>query len=116
MRPFDPPNVAGWDETRWLDTSTFRGRWTAANRILRDEEIDPDEDYPATETSDEAIAQALSYWGNPTISEATRAELAGFCDRVAEVATQPWQQEAFRALRQNALRMLIATSPDLMTC
>jgi uncharacterized protein (DUF1800 family) len=116
MRPFDPPNVAGWDETRWLDTSTFRGRWTAANRIVRDEEIDPDEDYPATETTDEAIAQALAYWGNPTISGATRAELAGFCDRVAEAATQPWQQDSFRALRQNALRMLIATSPDLMAC
>ena len=26
-----------------------------------------------------------------------------------------WQQETYRALRQNALRMLIATSPDFQT-
>ncbi len=31
QRLFFPPNVAGWDDDRWLDTSTFRGRWTAAN-------------------------------------------------------------------------------------
>ena len=36
--------------------------------------------------------------------------------RVEAAATHEWQQDYFRALRQNALRMLIATSPDLMTC
>ena len=30
QRLFLPPNVAGWDESRWLDTATFRGRWFAA--------------------------------------------------------------------------------------
>ncbi len=29
---FYPPNVAGWDYTRWLNTATFLGRWTAAGR------------------------------------------------------------------------------------
>jgi Protein of unknown function (DUF1800) len=24
---FYPPNVAGWDDSRWLDTATWRGRW-----------------------------------------------------------------------------------------
>ena len=33
---FYPPNVAGWDDTRWLDTATFRGRWIAVQRILQD--------------------------------------------------------------------------------
>ena len=28
-------------------------------------------------------------------------------------ATEDWQQSTYRALRQNALRMLIATSPDM---
>ena len=32
---FYPPNVAGWDDTRWLDTATFRGRWIAVERILQ---------------------------------------------------------------------------------
>ena len=31
------------------------------------------------------------------------------------VAKEPWQQETYAILRQNALRMLIATSPDLHT-
>ena len=30
QRLFYPPNVAGWDDTRWLDTATFRGRWLVA--------------------------------------------------------------------------------------
>ena len=34
QRLFYPPNVAGWDDTRWLDTSTFRGRWAIANEAL----------------------------------------------------------------------------------
>ena len=31
QRLFMPPNVAGWDDERWLDTATFRGRWWVAN-------------------------------------------------------------------------------------
>ena len=31
---FQPPNVAGWDDTRWIDTATWRGRWMAANYAL----------------------------------------------------------------------------------
>ena len=27
QRLFNPPNVAGWDDSRWLDTNAFRGRW-----------------------------------------------------------------------------------------
>ncbi len=32
QRLFLPPNVAGWDDDRWLDTATFRGRWMTANQ------------------------------------------------------------------------------------
>ena len=35
QRVFRPPNVSGWDETRWLDTSSFRGRWIAGALRLR---------------------------------------------------------------------------------
>ena len=34
QRLFYPPNVAGWDDERWLDTATFRGRWSIANTAL----------------------------------------------------------------------------------
>ena len=30
---FMPPNVSGWDDTRWLDTATFRARWMMAQYI-----------------------------------------------------------------------------------
>ncbi|HET9157644.1 MAG TPA: DUF1800 domain-containing protein, partial [Myxococcaceae bacterium] len=31
---FYPPNVAGWDDNRWLDTNTMRGRWLCATEVL----------------------------------------------------------------------------------
>ena len=116
MRPFRPPNVAGWDEERWLDTSTFRGRWQIAVEIVNDEQIDPDRDYDPDETPAQAIAAALDYWGKPTISIDTRAALTTFCRRVENSVSASWQRDYFRALRQNALRMLIATSPDMSAC
>jgi hypothetical protein len=27
-----------------------------------------------------------------------------------------WQETSYRALRQNALRLMLATSPDMQTC
>ena len=38
-----------------------------------------------------------------------------FSNQVERIATEEWQQRSYRALRQNALRMLIATSPDFHT-
>jgi hypothetical protein len=32
---------------------------------------------------------------------------------VAQSATADWQQETFRLLRQNALRLLVATCPEM---
>ena len=32
---FYPPNVAGWDDSRWLDTATFRARWEIAGYAIR---------------------------------------------------------------------------------
>ena len=32
---FYPPNVAGWDDARWLDTATFRARWEIAGYAMR---------------------------------------------------------------------------------
>ena len=40
---FVPPNVSGWDDTRWLDTATFRARWQMAQRDLPARRLDPDE-------------------------------------------------------------------------
>jgi uncharacterized protein (DUF1800 family) len=116
MRLFRPPNVAGWDESRWLDTSTFRGRWYAASQLTRDEQVDVDNTYPADETPAEAIDAARAYWGKPTLSQTTIDALTAFCEAVETAATENWEKHQFRALRQNALRMLIATAPDLQAC
>ena len=114
QRLFDPPNVAGWDETRWLDTARLGGRWDAAAKSTALDEIDT-EKYDAKETPKEALNRALKYWGKPTLSDRTRKELLHFAVRVEKIAREDWQQESYRALRQNALRMLIATSPDYQT-
>ena len=113
QRPFRPPNVAGWDEERWLDTSSWRGRWFAASYIT-----DPDElkgTYSKTETPDEAVDNALGYWGDPVIDSATRAGLEDFCETVEDGITADWQKSDHRRLRQNALRMMIAMSPEMQT-
>ena len=114
QRLFRPPNVAGWDEQRWLDTARISGRWTAAAYNTRDDEEDTDT-YDENETASEAVRKALRFWGNPSISPKTRSELQRFASRVESVATADWQQGTYRALRQNALRILIVMSPELQT-
>ena len=116
QRVFRPPNVSGWDETRWLDTSTFRGRWYAASYVARADEIDTDADYDQAETPEAAVERALAYWAGPTLTDATRQELVAFGEAVEAAITGSWQRRPVRILRQNALRMLIATSPDLQAC
>jgi uncharacterized protein (DUF1800 family) len=116
---FEPPNVAGWDDTRWLDTATWRGRWDCANTALEKTSLDPDRKhlrYPRKETAARAVASARAHLGHPTLTKATARQLTAFAKRAGHVAKADWQQEAYPVLRQNALRILIATSPDLHTC
>ena len=114
QRLFDPPNVAGWDETRWLDTARISGRWEAASHNTRDVTVDAD-GYDPAETASAAVRKALRFWGNPAISKRTRGELQRFARRVEDAAREDWQQGSYRALRQNALRILIVTSPEFQT-
>lgn len=115
QRPFRPPNVAGWDDERWLDTSSWRGRWFAASYITSQDDLKPDE-YTRNETASEAVDKALSYWGNPVISAATRNELEAFGKAVEEEIEGDWHERTYRGLRQNALRMMIPMSPEMQTC
>jgi uncharacterized protein (DUF1800 family) len=115
QRLFLPPNVAGWDEERWLDTSSYRGRWHAVAEITRDDQADPD-DYSKTETPAEAVDKALMFWGDPIIESSTRTALEGFASDVEGAIHAPSQKGYFRGLRQNAMRLLVATSHDMQTC
>lgn len=114
---FYPPNVAGWDETRWLDTSTYRGRWVAANQVAGPRARDPQEAGPEWRKLSAAhlVERALRFWGSPTISPATRAELLGFARRSLADATDDWQKDSYPLMTENALRQLVAVSPDLQT-
>jgi hypothetical protein len=112
---FYPPNVSGWDDTRWLDTSRMRARWNTVDYVLDDISVNAWSDpYSATETANEALARALASWGSPALRDEHRAELLDFAQRSEKLATVDWEQGPYRAMRQNALLQLIGTSPDLI--
>ncbi len=115
QRVFRPPNVAGWDETRWLDTSSFRGRWIAGAYVCEEDRANTDGEYSDTETAGEAVDKALRFWAEPAITPGTRTRLMDFANAALAGITNPgdWRQSAYRGLRQNALRMLIVNSPDM---
>jgi uncharacterized protein DUF1800 len=115
QRLFWPPNVAGWDDTRWLDTSRMRARWNIVNYALEGISVDPwNDDYSTTETAEQALARALASWGNPALREEHRAEMLEFARRAESLAIAGWQQGPYRAMRQNALLQLIGVSPDVI--
>ena len=115
QRLFDPPNVAGWNYARWLDTGTWTGRFTGIDYLLQDRIVSDKAKYPPLETPEQAVSKALRYWNNPQLTEATVRNLHGFAHRCQTLITQDWERVAYRILRQNALRALIAISPDMQT-
>ena len=112
---FWPPNVSGWDERRWLDTSTLRARWLMVTYALEADGYHDawEEPYETGETAAAAINKALQHWGWPAMRVEQQRELQALAARVERLAVEDWQQAPYRALRQNALRHLIAVSPDL---
>jgi hypothetical protein len=113
---FYPPNVAGWDDTRWLDTATFLGRWVGASRLLQDHEENANHPPPgAPPDAPTLVTRALEFWRNPPLSAGTAALLGEFAHRALADATADWERRAYPVLVENALRQLIAVSPDLQT-
>ena len=117
QRLFEPPNVAGWDYTHWLDTARWSGRLTAVNYALAGTVINPsDKHYPADETAPQAVQRALRYWADPALSPGTLKWLLAFSRRAGRLITADWMDVQYRILRQNALRALIPTTPEWQTC
>jgi hypothetical protein len=111
QRVYYPPDVAGWDDKRWLDTNTTLGRWEAVETALQgDTEAPGSSTYPA-ESPAEAVAKARAFWGSPTLTPASVSALQAFATAAIPPTAAPW----LRAQRQNALRQLIAGSPDYQT-
>ena len=114
---FRPPSVAGWDDDRWLDTGTLRGRWMTVTVLMERHTINGEQihAYDALETPDLAVRRALDYWGDPAMTAEGLAALTTFAATCLPVVMANWEQSYLRGLRQNALRHLLATSPDLQT-
>ncbi len=116
---FHPPNVAGWDESRWLDTATFRGRWVAANNALgleRARSRPRQTAYDQAETPEAARRQGARVLGQSRRSQPTTRRAPALRGRGGALANERWKRRSYPILRQNALRILVATSPDLQTC
>jgi len=113
MHLFYPPNVAGWNDQAWLDTSTLQARWNIVYEALYDRYVPVNNDYDKTETPAAAIAAALAFYGTPAMTAQSQAALLAFATSAIPGALAVWEQGTLRAQRQNALRHLIANSPDL---
>lgn len=118
---FYPPNVAGWNDDAWLDTGTFRGRWNLTRFATGDAILDSGSDavvdaWPEDETPEQALAKVLDFWGNPSVSGATRSVLLDFATKTgAQADSADWKKRPYRVMRQNAMRTLLAMSPDHQT-
>jgi hypothetical protein len=113
---FRPPNVSGWDDERWLDTATFRGRWAVANYVSQPYAL-TDKQAAALPAAPKALVEgALKFWGSPTLRPQTHAALVAFATKSMAEADAKWKRSSYRSLTANALRQLIAVSPDLQTC
>jgi hypothetical protein len=69
--------------------------------------------YSDTETPDAAIAAAVSFWGDPPLSGEATGSLSDFAATCLPAVMTPSEQHTLRAMRQNALRQLVYSSPDL---
>jgi len=115
---FYPPNVSGWEFTRWLDTSTAKARWEMASSVTSKTYVNPwpakgEPAYSATEDPAAALANAMDYWANPLLTPESQQCIAAFAQTCLQGSIPEWSERPYRAMRQNALRMLIATSPDM---
>jgi uncharacterized protein (DUF1800 family) len=117
QRLFYPPDVSGWDDTRWLDTSTVRGRWEVVSGGLYGRHLDGAalSNYSIDETPEQAVTAARAFWGDPDLTAETVAVLTSFAAGCLPPGLANWQKRQYRGLRQNALRQLLFASPDLQT-
>jgi hypothetical protein len=116
---FYPPNVSGWDDTRWLDTSTFRARWLIARRALQKHSFSPDHATPGERPPADPVVlvnKALGWWNSLNVSPHTRAALLDYATKtMAATIADDNRQKSFPIMTYNALRHLAAVSPEMQT-
>jgi uncharacterized protein (DUF1800 family) len=117
--PFYPPNVGGWEASRWLNTGTWLARFNLSARMIDDKRaVKPHDANKRVSVDPRALAeQALAFWGGPTVSQATRGALVSYARAAAiDAATASWEREQYPALALSGLRALVAATPDYQTC
>ncbi|MBV8080203.1 MAG: DUF1800 domain-containing protein [Actinobacteria bacterium] len=100
---FYPPDVGGWDYTRWLNSATYRSRWFIAALVQgagkpTDSPTDPSKLWQ----------RSIQFWGFPTVSAQTQALVEAFAKAQLKRGNDPADVET-------AMRRLIGSSPDLQT-
>jgi uncharacterized protein (DUF1800 family) len=115
--PFYPPNVAGWEASRWLNTATWASRFNLTASIIDERRaVNPNGKVKVTSEPKELVKEATGFWGSPTLSGATHAALVSYAKAAVDSASAQWEQEAYPALTLNALRALVVSTPDYHTC
>jgi uncharacterized protein (DUF1800 family) len=108
QRLFYPPNVSGWPKRRWLDTSTYKGRWDGVAAVVGPSFADPSKRHRPT-TARVALQNALASVGSPLLTRATSDYLLSFARATAPKGASASQMQAWR---HNAMRQLVLASPD----
>jgi uncharacterized protein (DUF1800 family) len=116
---FYPPNVSGWNDDRWLDTSRFRARWLIARRALERHAFNAEhaspKDRPPADPA-QLVDKAISFWGGVRLSDHTRKALLAYAEKtMAAAIADDDRQRSFPMMTYNALRHLVAVSPEMQT-
>ncbi|OJU94366.1 MAG: hypothetical protein BGO23_02860 [Solirubrobacterales bacterium 67-14] len=114
QRLFNPPDVAGWDDSHWLDTARMQARWEMTNAVIRPAVAALARPYPPTETTGVAVEKAIASWNNPDLEQGELDEMADFAERTAALANQPGEYSNFRRLRQAGLQQLVGVSSGMV--
>ncbi len=113
QRLFYPPNVAGWNDDRWLDTSTFRGRWFISLIALEPQRGAEKRSGGPPSDAKKLVERAVAFWGRPTLTPETEALLVKFAKAALPQAKPSGNAPA---IVENALRQLVVMSPDYQVC
>ncbi|HVS27991.1 MAG TPA: DUF1800 domain-containing protein [Solirubrobacteraceae bacterium] len=116
QRPFNPPNVAGWEwGPAWMSTNTMRARFEAAGSLIEDgpASVADGSTSPSLSPAD-ALGIARQAVGEPWLSRETGGALAdmaaAFFAGVDAGDSDTRQQRADQS--QRALRHLLVSNPD----
>jgi hypothetical protein len=91
---------------------TFQARWHMATEICSKAQIG--DDVKVSGKPDVLVERAARFWHTP-LSRTTRQSLERYAAGALRAADADWERETYPRLTENALRMLVAVSPDYLT-